>query len=223
VAAFDLRNSAFLDGTMFVLTGTGDVSGVTFYGCMQYVGRTVTVFCCGLDVGDYVVAADGSVVVPYGSDVDGLFNAALVIATNAATWGPLATPIVISGVTYTVPAVIGFPFVSKGQLLRPLAEGEIKSTKGSGLGKEQRVHRVGALLNGTIGIYFGTDFSNVTQAELRSPTTDIILDHATMFSGVHRGVVDDGYDFNGMVCWQISRPFPATVVAITSFLETSEI
>jgi hypothetical protein len=25
------------------------------------------------------------------------------------------------------------------------------------------------------------------------------------------------------VCWQISRPFPATVVAITSFLETSEI
>jgi hypothetical protein len=225
VASFDVRNSGFLDGTMFLLTGAGDsLTGVTFYGAMQYVGRTLTVYCTGLDCGDYVVQEDGSIIVPYLSDPDGLFTSARIIACSAEAkdWGPLATAIVISGVTYTVPAIAGFCYTSRGQGLRPLAQTDLKSQQGSGLGKMRRVHRIGALLNGTIGIYFGTDFNHMERADLRNPTTDAVLNSATMFSGVHWGLVEDSSSFDGMVCWEITRPFPATVVALTSYLDTSE-
>jgi len=206
-----------------------DATSVTFYGLFNQVGRTVTVFCCGLDCGDYAVSASGTVTVPFGADVDGLFTITKVQSTDAEglDWGPLATQVDIyldadsSIHTYTVPACVGFTYTSRGQLLRPIAENEVKSSRGSGLGKKRRVHKVGALLNGAIGIYWGTDFDSMTQADLRSDD-GTLLDHATMFSGVYWDTIEDNSTFDGMVAWEISRPYPCTVVSITSFMEMSD-
>ncbi len=196
----------------------------TFYGCVQHVGRTVAVFCVGLDLGDYVVDADGSVTAPYGSDVDGLFSAARIIACDAEgrDWGVLATTITIAAVDYVVPACVGFRYTSRAQLPRPGAEGEIKSSQGSGLGKPRQVNQIAALVDSAVGVSFGVSFSELTPA-IFTDAAGAPLDHATMFSGVHQmSIIPDRGKYDCELCWEISGAFPCVVVSVTGFLHTEE-
>jgi hypothetical protein len=52
-------------------------TNVIFYGLWHILGRTVGVYIAGLDCGDYVVATNGSVTVPFGA-CDGLFTLAFL-------------------------------------------------------------------------------------------------------------------------------------------------
>ena len=42
------------------------------------------------------------------------------------------------------------------------------------------------------------------------------------FSGVYRDVVTDDDSYDGMICWRISRPLPATICALQPFLQTKD-
>lgn len=206
-----------------------DAVAVTFYGMTDIVGSTVTAFLTGLDCGDYLVASDGSITVPFRSDPDGLFTIARIQAQDhsdvASGWGVLATKIdvYVGGAThtYTVPCAIGFSYVSEGQVLRPAAESEIKSPQGSGLGKRRRNHQFAALVTNTVGTSFGTTFTNVTAANF-TDAAGTSLDRSIMFSGVYWDTVVDDYSFDGMLCWSTTRPYPTTIVSLTGFMQTQE-
>lgn len=131
-----------------------------------------------------------------------------------------------AAVPMTIPAVIGFPYASRGQTLRPAAESEIKSSRGSGLGKIRSVPEIAALLDKTAGISFGSDPNNLIAATLRggggAGGDSVPLATSALFSGVYRDTFQDDEAFDGEICWEITRPYPATVVSITGFVKLEE-
>jgi hypothetical protein len=194
-------------------------------------GKTVSVFLGGLDCGDYVVAADGSVVVLYGSDPDGLLTAAyLHTMSNATTYGNLGIQLdvtISAALTrVVVPCVIGYSFTSAGETCRPLTQDDAKSPMGPTLGKTRSVKQFGALLQGTVGGTGGLAFRSGTNgiwypAQLHYPN-ETAYNHATLFNGVHWDTIDGDTDFDGVISWQVTRPYPVTICGISGFLETRE-
>lgn len=208
-----------------------DTTNLVFYGLYDVVGVTLAAVICGLDCGDYVVAAGGTVTVPLQSDPDDLLTLAYMTAVSAAGppaggWGPLSTPVrVISGgvaVDLTIPCLFGYAYTSKGQLLRPLSEQDTKSRTGPALGKMRRVHKVAALVDASVGVSFGTDFTNLFAADYRD-AAGTPLTKETMYSGVYWSPsIEDASSFDGMICWQVSRPYPTTIVSLGGFFHTQD-
>lgn len=209
-----------------------DTTDITFYGMGQFVGQTATVSIVGLDCGDYPVATDGSVTVPYGSDPDGLLTAHYLISLSATPpdptygWGELAATFYVTppGGELTrviLPVVIGFNFSSRGQVARPMSQDDIKSPLGSGLGKTRRNQMYSALLSQTQHIAFGGDFANLRAATFQT-NSGVSYQFHTLFSGVHWDILDDDYNFDGMLSWEVGRPYPALVAAATGFLSTQD-
>lgn len=212
-------------------------TGITFFGLDHYAGLSVDVWLAGLDCGTYTVAADGHIFVPYGADPDGFLSATFLstVSSDAPSGGwPYATKInvTISGSvsTVTVPCIIGGAFVSQGQTLRPAQDAQSKTPIGNSFGMTRRpsmysitvVNTVGAPVsayNG--GISIGVDFNNLRPVEFTSPD-GVAYNTTQMFSGVWWDTIDGDYDFDGMIAWQISRPYPATVTAVSSFTSTAE-
>lgn len=194
-------------------------------------GTKVSVSIGGLDCGDFTTDSGGLgiVYVPLASDVGGLLTATYITSLDGAT-GENAMDIYFDdgsgSAHYTIPVVIGLPYTSQMQLLRPSTADDIKSATGGALGKKRRIHRFAALLQNCISgaLYFGTSFSALRPAALRDATDapSSELDGVTLYTGVYRAEVDDDYSFDGMLCAQISRPSPATIVQLSGHLEASE-
>lgn len=207
---------------------TTPATEIVFYGFDSLVGREVAVFCVGLDCGDFTVSASGTVTVPFQSDPDDLFTLARIQSVDAedVDWGPLACDISIfidpTTVTYTVPCAIGFAYTTRGKVLPPRAMDDVRSPLGTGLGKTNRPHQYAALVDSAIGVSFGTDFDDLRAAQFVNLDTSAVLNSATMFSGVHWATIDGGSSMDGSICWEISRPYPATIVALTGFIMTAE-
>lgn len=144
-----------------------------------------------------------------------------------ATLGPAAGPAVpaaippANGVFWTTPVAIGYAYPSQGQILRAIAPQEAGAQNGPALGKTRRTHMYSALLQKAQGVSFGTDFSATRPAQLRSKG-GIPLPLTTLFSGVHQDSLQDDYSFDSMLCWQITRPYPATVCTLGAFLHTQD-
>jgi hypothetical protein len=194
--------------------------GLTINGLWHLNGKIVQVFAGGLDCGDRgpgttgftdFTVANGSVFVPYGDGIGagsgrGLFTAAFAAAL------PLTE------------IVVGFTFTSQGQLVRPIMPAETGARNGPALAKVHRTHRSGALLSSTLGISFGTNFTVSGQLTARFTLADQQTNIAplTTFSGVFAAEIFDQYSYDSMICWQITRPWPATVVAIAGNLQTQD-
>jgi hypothetical protein len=43
-----------------------------------------------------------------------------------------------------------------------------------------------------------------------------------MFSGVHSDTLKDDYSYDSMMCWRVSRPWPANLAALEGFLQTQD-
>lgn len=199
-----LLDAWFLDGaaapSSYQIVSSSDV---VFYGYTQWAGKTVTVWAAGLDCGDYVVAADGSVTVPIGA-ANGLFTLIL-----AQTYVP-------------IPAVIGTCYVTRGQIVRGATPQETGSRIGPAQGETRRNHMFSSLLLNTQGISFGTEFAYMRPAQLAAYESGPIYPVTQLFSGVHWDTLDDNPSFDGMICWEVTRPYPATVVNIGGWVHTSE-
>lgn len=121
----------------------------------------------------------------------------------------------------SIPVAIGFTYTSQGQILRPIVPQESGAANGPALAKTRRSHMFGGLLHKTQGISFGTVFSNLRPAEFRTPGgTPYPL--TTLWSGIYWNTLEDDYSFDSMLCWEISRPYPATVLTLGPFVNTQD-
>lgn len=144
-----------------------------------------------------------------------------------ATLGPAAGPAVPAaippsdGVFWTTPVAIGYAYTSQGQILRAIAPAEAGAQNGPALGKTRRTHQYSCLLQSAQGISFGTDFTSTRPAQLRSKGGTPLAKNV-LFSGVHQDALADDYSFDSMLCWQLTRPYPATVCTLGAFLHTQD-
>ena len=132
--------------------GVDDGAGnIVFSGLWYFIGQTLTVWLGGLDFQDYVVAADGTITVPYAADPGKFGTQSYLIGLNGtnlppagATWPSVpqlpSIPIYISGTTYNVPGVIGFKFTTEIQRLRPDDQETARTKDGSASGQLKRNH-----------------------------------------------------------------------------------
>lgn len=122
---------------------------------------------------------------------------------------------------YLAPFVAGYTYTTQGQILRPIAPQEAGAQNGPALGKTRREHMFAALVHKTQGIKFGTDFAHMRSAMFTTPggTPYTVLQ---LYSDIWQDTLDDDYGFDGMIAWQITRPYPATVLAIEPFLHTQD-
>lgn len=196
---------------------------LTLNGLWRHNGKTVAVVVGGLDVGDFTVA-NGSVTVPIDSDPlnpASLTSAYLASITSTTAYGTLATQIQKANTVYTVPCMVGYSYVSQGQLVRPDTQEQSRSPTGPGLAKPSRIYQFGALLSGTQGISFGTDFAKMHAAQFKTGSGKAYT-ALQLFSGVYWDSMEDSYSFDSMMAWQIYRPYPAAVCSIAGFMEQVE-
>lgn len=203
----DSETTWFLDNaieavkTGIVLT-SGQPSGVIFSGLWHLNGETVDVWIGGLDCGSQLVT-NGSITVPFRSDPYEAFTANFYFTTTPPR------------------CVVGFSYTSQGRILRPAAGQEAGAYNGPAFAKEKRTHQFGVLLHQTNGISFGTEFGNLRPALFRTKGGK---DYAPgrLFSGIHWNNIEDGYSFDSMLAWEVTRPYPGTVLQIGGFLNTQD-
>lgn len=182
------------------------IGGVNYFQCgglWPHEGMTVTVYAGGLDLGDHTVSG-GVVNVPYAP------------GTNAANTS--FTQAFVSGYTGTMPVVVGFNYTSDGQLVRPAAVAEVGARNPEAIGTKGRIQSYAALLANAKGMKFGTSFSRLKTAIFRTePDGGNSLGATDIKNGLHKEPLTDSPSFDGMICWRIERPFPATIAALTGF------
>lgn len=208
------------------LSGVGsDTSGnIVFQGLQYLAGKTVSVLCCGYDCGDLVVDKYGQVTVPFNAST-GFTTGYVSGASSQGAYGQSETivALTVSNVLSTlyIPVVIGAAITSQGQLLRPLVVPGM-SQKGPTLGMNRRGYQYAMHVVNAAQISAGTNLSTLYAVPLRQADRMTALNIGTSFTGVVWDNLSDDYDFDGMFCWQINRPFAATVVSVNVFCEAEE-
>ncbi len=121
-------------------------------------------------------------------------------------------------VSYVVPVCVGLTFTTNCQIVRPVAPNEAGTNLGPAIGNTRRSHAFTALLHQTGPINFGTEFANTRPAEFRTGggTRYTALQ---LFSGTYEGTLEDDYSYDSMICWTVTRPFPACVLAVGAMLK----
>jgi hypothetical protein len=200
------------------------------WGLSHLVAATVSGFVNGEDIGDVTVAADGSVTIDISSTSHAVTAATIV--TGDGDWGESTTPVYIqngsTAVWVDAAIVIGSPIVAQGQRLRPATADDVGSRTGPALGMTRRSQRAAVLVENAVIVKFGTlldpsPSGNMDQAIF--PGADGVTPATqpyAMFSGVHLVLLEEGYSYDSQFCWQIDRPWPCTVLAISQFLHAEE-
>lgn len=221
--------------------GTTTVSGndtkLQLWGLYHLVGSVVSVFIIGTDAGDYTVAADGSVTVEfYGTSPTATTNSGVTLANIIANAGSVGESdceisVVSGGITQflTIPVVIGLGFVSQGQVLRAATEADVKSPSGAALGKLRRAYQFGVLVRESVNVQFGTSLTPSPLGNMDYATFSTMPDeratpigYGVTFSGVYWSQLNDSDGYDSMICWQQDRPWPTTICAVSTFLESAE-
>jgi hypothetical protein len=220
-----LADSWFLDDAI-VPTSVVQVPATTVlpYGSLQLLGlgihegKTVQVFAGGLDLGDrgdntttftdYVVL-NGQLVVPFGDGISsgpgqGLFTADFVNSFSA------------------IPLVVGFTYSSRGQPVRPVAQADTGARNGPGFGKLTREHRYAIQVVNSKGMAVGTSFDKLLPCLFRPDNSDFLIPVLSTFTGIHADAIDDSDSYGLTLCWEVTRPFPATVTAAGPNLDTKD-
>lgn len=183
----------------------GGANAVVINGLWHLNGKTVTVFAGTLDCGDWPVS-NGSVTVP--------------CYPNSAQTNTGFTTAFVDAYSGTMPIIVGFTYTSQGQLHRPVEAQETGSPIGPTLGQRRHVARFAAYMIATQGISFGTSFSNLHAFTFKS-NGNIPYASNQLFTGVgYRDSLADSWSYDGMICWQISRPWPACIGTIEGEINT---
>lgn len=122
---------------------------------------------------------------------------------------------------YLIPACVGTTFTSQGQRLRPLEPAETGARNGPALGKTRRNHRAAFTLLNAAGMKMGTLFTKLKALLFKTAGGTAYPDNQ-LYSGVYSDTVVDDYSYDGMIGWQITRPYPATVLSSEGFIETQD-
>lgn len=200
---------------------------IVLTGYWYAVGETFSVYMAGLDCGDYVVAADGTITVPYQSDPDEALTAAYLqeisleggfnefYTTISVTIGGIPTDV-------QIPLVVGANYQSRGQLVRPNQQSEAKAVRGPTLGEKRRISSFAALIPIAQMLEFGTSSANLRPSRFTSGNQLDPLAARVGFTGVWQDTIDSTTDYDNMIWWNTTRPYPATISAIEGFMDTAE-
>ena len=122
------------------------------------------------------------------------------------------------------PFVVGYTYPTKGQTLRVVDPEASGSRTGPALGKTRKIAECAWLVADTSGVSFGVDFDIMRPAELKSAGPQSVqpmaADHT--YTDIVWDKVDSDWNFDSMPCWQVTRPYPCTVVAVEGFQSTSD-
>ena len=197
----------FVDDAVVATTTQGVTSGskfgMTCSGLWHLNGKTCSVVCGGYDCGDFAVSG-GQCFVPYDA----------ICTQTFATAAPQT--------------LVGFTYNSDGQLVRAIAQQESGARTGPALGKKRRTDHVAWLFVQTQGIKYGVTFANDAAGNTQLQPANFATPGGTpyavnaLYSGVWWDTLKGGDDFDSMICWRISRPYPATIAAIEGWLDTKD-
>lgn len=214
--ATPLIESWFLDDAVspssysVVATPTADApyGGLTLNGLWHLNGKTVSVFAGGLDCGARLVTS-GSCFVPFGDGVSGGSGSGLFTADYVA---------VFAG---AMPIVIGFSYLSDGQLVSQVSPPDSGARNGPAMGKSRRTEWYSMLLDSTRGLSVGSTFDKLFPAKLLQENGQDIGVLET-FSGVIQDTLQNDFTMYGTICWRVSGPYPANIMAVAGGIHTAD-
>jgi hypothetical protein len=122
-----------------------------------------------------------------------------------------------------IPMVIGLPYESRGQILRPDYGSDAGATNGPAFGKTRRIHQYAASVLRARGIEFGIDFNtSMKPADGLANADGSALAPGELFTGTIGGTMDADYDTENKIAWRITRPYPAIVTAVAGYLAAQD-
>ena len=119
-------------------------------------------------------------------------------------------------------AVFGFPYLSQGQMLRPIEGGQ----NGPAFAKIRRAARMGLMVSYAHVVSIGSDFGDTLHSlplsvngnkDVSEPAANQLV------SGIFRDSVDADYDYDGMLTWQFTDPYPGAILAAGGFAEVVDV
>jgi hypothetical protein len=122
-----------------------------------------------------------------------------------------------------MPMRVGFTFTSQGQIVRVNSQADSGARNGPAFGKLRRNNYVMAQLEGTNGVSFGTLFNKLTPADYTQSNDGQPVASDEQFSGIFRDQIADEDDFEGMICWEVTRPYICNIAAIGAAIETRDL
>ena len=201
------------------------LGGIELHGLWHLNGQTVQATFSGLDTGqqigqvgqpiiaDYTVT-NGSIQIPFGDGISGGPGNGLFTANLAAS--AISANQVVVGMTYN----------SDGQIVRPAAPAEAGTRNGPAFGKLRRNQQFAIQCVQAAGLSIGTRFDKLDPILFGTdPVNDpggTPLPLGQTFSGIFWAPIADDNTFDGMLCWRVSRPVPATIAAIGGFIHTQD-
>lgn len=112
---------------------------------------------------------------------------------------------------------VGLGFNSDGKLPRL----EAGSRDGTSIGKTRRTHRVGFMLDRTIGMKIGDSFDDLRPMNFED-SNDQMNQGPALFTGIMSEEFTAGSDFENNICWRQDRPGPGTILAIMPQMVTQD-
>lgn len=112
---------------------------------------------------------------------------------------------------------VGLGYQSDGQLLRL----EAGAADGTAMGKTRRTHRVGFLLERSLGLKFGLNFDELDEITFRT-SADKMTRAPALFSGIISESLPADYDFENQICWRQDQPLPSTILAVMPQMVTQD-
>lgn len=211
----DALSSAWqVDGGITPDYYTSTSSSFTIYGLWPYVGKSVTVYGGGFDLGDYTVSSLGTITMSFG---DGM---------GAGLGGGLFTKAFVDsfGGVNTMPVAVGYTFTSKGQIVRPATPVESGARNGPAVGKKRRNMQFTTQMAGVVtgSVRFGTSFSGTLRPFTYKSAGGNVQSPLQQFTGVHWDTIEDDYSFDGMIAWQVTRPYPVMIANIGGMVHTMD-
>jgi hypothetical protein len=207
-----LSSAQFLDGSIIASSYVDNGPSCTFNGLWLLNGQTVEVFAGGLDCGAFPVV-NGSVTVPYG---DGI---------GAGTAQGLFTESFVNGFAGAMPTLIGYTYLSQGQLLSPDNPQEAGTRQGPAFGTVKRSHRIKSrFVNAVTGaVSFGTDLTKTLKAAFFKIKNGPAYTQQQLFSGVYKETLTDlGDPLESRIAWTASGPFPCTICRLGASVDSED-
>jgi len=113
--------------------------------------------------------------------------------------------------------VFGFPYNSDFRLLRS----DSGAADGTALAKTRRANRVGILVNQTQALKFGYSLDDLHTVVMRTAQDNLGFG-PPLFDGIVSEIANQDYDFDGQICFRVSDPYPASVLAISMQLTVED-
>ena len=141
--------------------------------------------------------------------------------------GPLPTPTPVISITANpfgqFPCVVGATYTSQVQMCRANTQEDSKSVQGPALATLRKSHYFGMLVQNTMGMQIGTDFGSTLAKVTFTTSGGTQYQPNQLFSGVTRDVLKDGWSYDSMPTWQVTRPYPLAVCSADPMLKQQDV